>query len=413
MHVDIRLSTRLSLSHFYTPLLEFQILINLRKYCINRIKLITLGMPDIDQVEFQEQPQESHEYSILSEGKRTWSKEWALSEYVSLTDGLIGKLDGSIPLKNVKALHDGKEEEGDLEPPDGVIYLDKSARPVAWMVRNLWPQLADKRDGETVKKPHTFFLNIDKQDWLRRMGVSKKYIEDPPIEMIDYSKIDPEHISRIRALFSTVPIEEADIDKAWEYPTYFDGKHIMVVDEVASSGATLNIAKNLLSRAFPTATISGQYWAKPNKVFLNGGVPDSEGRMQFQMDWVPPWYSATSDLGRGVGDRDPKWAEISESMGQKPSEITRIGRHVLSTPTRNPKTNEFLRDTKAERLESEIHNLAGDLRDKKVLYRPSQDRLDGSDTASYKSFIDRVERINGMPFAEWRVRRDLIAPKKT
>src|SRR3989344_8440513 len=113
------------------------------------------------------------------EGKK-WTTEWTLSEYVKCTDGLIGKMDGTIPLRqSVVYVWDGdrlKEERRDLQPPTSVIYLDKSARPVAWLVRNLWPGLArvtgtEYSDNQIPPRPREYFLNIDKNDWLARMDI--------------------------------------------------------------------------------------------------------------------------------------------------------------------------------------------------------------------------------------------------
>ncbi len=369
-------------------------------------------MSDLGVTELQEQ--KPHQYSILRENKKPeWKDEWNLSEYITLTDGLIGKLDGSIKLTNEKAYRNGKEVQEDLVPPTEVVYLDKSARPVAWLVRALWDQLAEKRNGEIPKRLNTFFLNIDKEDWLRKMQVPQKHLQDPPPELIDYEKIDKEHYARIRALFSKEKMTEAEVEKAWEYPTWFDGKHVMIVDEVKSSGATLEIAQNLLSRAFPEATISGQYWVKPTRVILNGGAPDKEGRLQFNVGWMPAWYSSISELGRGVGNKDPRWPEIAESRGVSPPESAKIGRYVLSTPLRNPKTNDEIADPRAEKLYQEFHYLAEDLKKKDILYRPSADRLVTGDRDSQARFISRLERVNGMSFQDWRARRDVIAPVRT
>lgn len=355
----------------------------------------------------------STEYRLLLERPDNWSQEWSLSEYVHLTDGLIGKLDGSIPLLGVEVYHQGEKEVKDLPPPSDVIYLDKSARPVSWLVSALWPTLAGRQNGELPKRPGTHFLNIDKADWLRRMDVPPKYLEDTPAELIDYDKIDVEQLARIRALFSTVPIDEAHLDTAWDYPTIFNDKHVMIVDEVKSSGQTLEIAKNLISRALPEAIISGQYWATPPREFLNRGVPDKDGVMQFKISWVPAWYNPSLESGRGIGNKNPNWPEIAESLGKPTSRISKVGRYVLGTSLKHPETYESLLDPRSKDLRDEIDMLASDIQKKKVLYRPSRDRLNPNDRTSYQDFIDRVQLINGMTYEDWRARRDAIEPKKT
>lgn len=189
-----------------------------------------------------------------------WSTEWLLSEYLQCTDRLIGKMDGTIPLDNVDVYMSSETgirgEKRDLPPPASVIYLDKSARPVEWMVHKLWPILARKpqtpySENNIPKEPKRYFLNIDKKDWLVRMGVPRKYLEDAPEELIDITKIDKKHLARIRALYSTVSIDEHNLDDAWNHPTIFDGQHVMIIDEVASSGQSLKIAQKLLAMAIP------------------------------------------------------------------------------------------------------------------------------------------------------------------
>src|SRR5579872_2790917 len=75
-----------------------------------------------------------------------WSTEYLLSEYASLTDGLIGRLDGTIPIRGadvIKVTPEGiRKEKQNLPSPSSVIYLDKSARPVRWLVDGLWDVLA-------------------------------------------------------------------------------------------------------------------------------------------------------------------------------------------------------------------------------------------------------------------------------
>src|SRR5579872_950247 len=174
-----------------------------------------------------------------------WSTERLLSEYVRNTDGIIGKLDGSIPLK---------DDKGEiLGPPTSVIYLDKSARPVQWMVSALWPILAKKEGGNIAPKPQQYFLNIDKDMWLVDMGFNPGEIQDASSKPINLNNIEniQDHINRIRAIYSKEPLEEENVGDAFNYPTRLDGQHVLVIDEVKSSGKTLEIAQMLLSRAIP------------------------------------------------------------------------------------------------------------------------------------------------------------------
>ncbi len=344
-----------------------------------------------------------------------WSTEWLLSEYTKATDKLIGLLDGTISYNGTVYEHtEGNNfnvQKKDLPPPKAVVYLDKSARPVEWMVRELWPLLARQpgtsyAEGVVPPRPDSHYLNIDRIDWLKMMNVPPELLQDAPNEYVDFSKIDKEHIERIRALYSTAQITEQNLSEVWNHPTIFDGKHIMVVDEVKTSGRTLEIAQKLLSMAVPEATFSGHHWTKPKQVILNGGIPDKKtGRQQFTTAWVPIWYKEEKySEGRGVSERDPEWPEKVEELGQEVSNVAKIGRYVLSTPTHNPATLEREIDAKANALREDFKQLAKDLGQHKVLYRPDPNR-DPDD------FRERVEAINQMSFDEWRKKRDQLEPK--
>jgi hypothetical protein len=355
-----------------------------------------------------------------------WSTEWLLSEYVRCTDGIIGKMDGTIPLTNRDVYK--KDEHGrlhlekrDLPPPEAVIWLDKSARPVSWMVRELWSMLArtpgtEYNDWNIPKRPSDHYLNINKEDWLRRMGVPPHELEDANDRDVNLGKIDPkelqDHLARIRAVFTNTPIREDNVDEAWNHPTVFDRKHVMIVDEVESSGKTLMIAKMLLSAAIPDAVFSGEYWSRPGRKYLNNGVPDKkDAKVQFSSAWVPVWYDRSVTTGRGIGDRNFVWPEIADKRGYPISWQSQVGRHVLSTRPHNPgrpgypsnDQYELIKDSRADELREDIKQLAGDLRQKKVLYNPSRERDE--------DLAPRIEAINGMSFAEWKIKKVAIEPK--
>ncbi|MFT4189003.1 MAG: hypothetical protein QM621_10535 [Aeromicrobium sp.] len=75
------------------------------------------------------------------------------SAYVTLTDKLIHRI-----------------EQHDSDDPLSLLFLDKSARPVAWFVRALWPVLARVpgtpfADGQVPPMPPMRFANIDREQW--------------------------------------------------------------------------------------------------------------------------------------------------------------------------------------------------------------------------------------------------------
>lgn len=354
---------------------------------------------------------------IIEGPAERWSTEWQHTIYVQATDGVIGRMDGTIPSR--RTLIYVPEEKGtfrserrDLDPPQSVIYLDKSARPVSWLVRAMWDELARTpgtryEDREIPEKPQSYYLNIDKTDWLLRMGVPIKDLEDPPAEMIDFRRIPREHLARIRAIFSEHHIDEDNLDEAWDHPTKLDGQHVMIVDEVASSGRTLEISQKLLSLAIPEATFSGVYWAQPKRVPLNNGVP-VDGAIQFRREWVPVWYHGERTSGRGIGEKNPGWQGLASEQGQTLTRLSRIGRFVLSTPPHDPSTNEPMPDRMAQRIQKEVKKMARELRAGRIFYIPSIDRLSES-TDGPGGAIDRIETINKMGFEEWRTKRDELA----
>src|SRR3954469_6875014 len=96
-----------------------------------------------------ETAQELTEYNILN------SPEIRI-KYLTLTDELIRRM---------------SEQRTDV-----AIFLDKSARPVEWLVRELWDELAptDPDTGKTVPKPEMKFLNIDREQWGPFVGRSEE-----------------------------------------------------------------------------------------------------------------------------------------------------------------------------------------------------------------------------------------------
>ncbi len=340
-----------------------------------------------------------------------------LSTYLQCTDGLIGKLDGTIPLtkQTIYSYNPNEnitEETKDLPPPQTVLYLDKSGRPISWLVNELWEQLARQpgtkfEDNQIPQAPSTKFINIDKEDWLRMMGVPKQHIQDATEQELDFSKINPQKITRIRALFSTYPITENNLEEAWKHPTSLDGQHVMILDEVKSSGMTLEIAKRLLAMAIPEATFSGQYWATPPRKALNNGMP-VDGNIQYSIEWVPVWYDAQTALGRGIGDREPYWPEIIESQGKEATRLSRIGRNILSTPPHNPNSSKLEPDKKSIRIRQDFHTMAQSLKEGKLLYIPSSDRPSTTDE-EFEQIVSRIYHLNhGLSFEEWKKKRDAL-----
>lgn len=173
------------------------------------------------------------------------------------------------------------------------------------------------------------------------------------------------------------------------------------------------IAKMLLSAALPEVVISGHYWSRPGRKYLNKGVPDKkDGKVQFEPKWVPVWYDRIITTGRGVGDRNPAWPEIAEDLNIPVSRQNKIGRYVLSTRPHSVSSDNatsgknytLTSDERGLDLRQDFKLLAEDLKNKKVLYNPSFQRED-------EDIITRIEAINGMSVPEWKKQKDTIEPK--
>jgi hypoxanthine phosphoribosyltransferase len=167
-------------------------------------------------------------------------------EYMHFTDDLITTLDGTA--------------EKLEKPYDAVVYLDSSARPVQWMVSGLW-EFAAKRDenGQTVAKPQTYFVNID----ARRTG----------------HKLNEERTAALHDTFTQLAAWDSE-----EQP-----KKVLIVDEIAVSGDTLEVARENLQAAYPNLDFNTFAWKNER------GVPE------MQRDNVR-WYVRKDDKLRLVLD---------------------------------------------------------------------------------------------------------------
>lgn len=309
------------------------------------------------------------------------------TRYMRDTDTLVGMFDGSIQLSD-HFLDGAPRHEG---PVDHAIYLDKSARPVNFLVREIWDSLSDGT------RPKSSFLNIDKEDWLREMGISD--VQNPDMDTVSLDQLDPEFrrdmTARLRAVFLS-PDDLRDLnednvaEEAWHKPTLLDGKHVAIVDEVKSSGATLSIAELLLKEAIPEADWEPVYWSVPPRVSWH--VYDSDGNetsKEFAASSVPVWYDATTPHGRGnIAGKDIEWSQNSSNLRQ------RIGKYVIGTVPIDENGARKPLDQTSKQVHHDLRHLASRFKQGEMTYVPSLDR----DTSDYKA---RVEAYYQMPFADW------------
>lgn len=275
-------------------------------------------------------------YQILRAHDRTDKSHKSLealeSEYINLTDKLIYTM-----THGEQVLVDGTYE---TVVPTKVIFLDKSARPLAWLTGDLWEDLAPTPDNPQPIKPDFKFLNIDRKQWLDTVDPNEN-------GLIDVSRIPEDLIIGLRSLYNK------DHDGSFDAPNELDNQVIMIVDEVIASGRTLEIAQKIIRRAFPNSIVFGAHWM--SKQYREG---DAIGNAD-----LPVWYrddtkDPKNEIGRGVGNR------VIYPDGH-PSQ------HFLSRRFSEP-------DQKSLRLREDFKELTARLQEGEVLYVPydARDTLD-------------------------------------
>ena len=286
------------------------------------------------------------------------SDEQLRSEYMELTDKLVHKMTHGIEVENPDT------GERELREPDVVIWLDKSARPLSWLTKATWDQLAPEADGTVPKMPDFKFVNIDREQWVNQvdpLGTGYMNIEH----------VDPSIIRSLRSIFVSVKDKKDGLTEAIDdAKSSLDGKTIMIVDEVNASGRTLDIAQKFFKRAFPDAAIGATHWM--------GGIAN-KGQATGNRD-LPVWYREDTEYGRGVGNRDERKSQGSHSQTQ------RLGGWFLSTALAG--------DENAQQLRKELKMLAQDAADHKVIFKPSSER-------DIDDIEERVSRYNNMSVEEF------------
>lgn len=276
---------------------------------------------------------------------RNWDINYTLGKYVGQTESLINVINGA---NN----EDDFDEEVVHPKYNHVIYLDKSARPVSWLVNQFW------NDFSSQGRPAQSFLAIDRAPWFQRAGLDVdedgRFIDDEKrlATFSDFEqnikKIDPKHYANIRALFIKGGIPEgATTAEIMKMPTILDGKNILIIDEVSRTGSTQKIAKHLLSHAIPDAKLIDAHTFWDDDIYQYGSTDAKEQTTTYESElrsapvWYPPANIAsmsgnTISTGRGVGNIDPShYVEQYNKSPNPHSRARKMGALALSTPLKD------------------------------------------------------------------------------
>lgn len=132
-------------------------------------------------------PEDSHlnpaEYPILSKQSIYRGDNTAYTphideiatRYITNTSGLIAVMDGTAekPFLSDNIIRENEDEVKSLNSfekppkPDHVLFLDKSARPVSWLIKDFWQDFADSK----TKRPPFSYLNIDRVNFFNMVGL--------------------------------------------------------------------------------------------------------------------------------------------------------------------------------------------------------------------------------------------------
>ncbi len=281
--------------------------------------------------------------SRQGEGAKTLPLDETMGRFVQSTADTIAVIAG-----------EDTESREPIPAADHIIYLDKSARPVSWLVNVFWDAFTEKA------RPKHSYLAIDRMEWFARTDTpvdSNGYIsgQDGEAHVATFEdfcqeNVSDEDIARIRALYIPGGIESEDIETIMNTPTGLEGKNITIIDEVSRSGSTLDIAKYLVSRAIPeAASVNGYtFWDGGFQLWSNG---------ETQMRSVPVWYDPDSRIGRGIGDVNE--AFFAERYKQYPNSKTRaqkfgsivLGEFVNLSEEPGNKSRQLAREIKTMRKE--------------------------------------------------------------
>jgi|GEM_PF-3486525 len=163
----------------------------------------------------------------------------------------------------------------DKEPYDSFIFLDAGARLMGNLIRERWKKRFPDED-----MPETLFVKIGREMGYRTLDPSQPiHYENQPESIFD-NVWDNNHKHFLDRLFFSVIITGVNIRSKFKYEKLVKKvqssfkklsgkKRILVIDEFSYSGATLEYAKGLFSKAFNGLEVDGASLISDNESDVN------------------------------------------------------------------------------------------------------------------------------------------------
>ncbi|MDO8523137.1 MAG: hypothetical protein Q7S12_02535 [bacterium] len=150
--------------------------------------------------------------------------------------------------------------------PQMLIFMDRGARPISWMLREAWDQYAAPKQ----EMPQIRFVNIG-----REKGEYINFRALPYREDYDSEKLYQEEVKKFWSKFDTEESKKyidklkKDIKPVTKKNAFDEGGGIMLVDDYSVSGFSLELARNFFEKNFPNLPKSYQLFLKKQdeKVF--------------------------------------------------------------------------------------------------------------------------------------------------
>jgi hypothetical protein len=209
---------------------------------------------------------------------------------------------------------------------DYLIFLDKSARPFAWLLDDMW-----ESESGGKPKPQIRFMNVGTSRYAHETKETRfLYEESETLNESERESLFQPHAAELRRRFGK----------------QFDGKKVRIVDDVQASGTTLDLASAVLKEAFPGINDLKAQALFPieqqknvpwifdvgyqgvlelgDEIFARSMSEDNvkatrekinrelEGLMHFMLRYTRFGVSGPKDWGRYVDDLDPELAKIKQ-----------------------------------------------------------------------------------------------------